>query len=291
MSKVKQIILSFHPCFTAGYQIILGDRRLASRDHRWIQRADAIILHQSCSQELYRACKDSGAQVFPNYDMKFRYPGKLGQARLFQEFHVKHPETMSWSSAYELREFIRKGGKLCHPFPFLMKANQSHEGEGISVVSDPDSLERALNILASWEKTGQSGFISQEMVQTDGNVLRAVILGEQTITYWKRPNKAREPVTTLSRNAIVDRDWRKDLQGRGRFEAGRICERTGINLAAMDFVFSMADSDPQPFCLDINYYFGRRGLGGLLNYYGLLHRALQDWLKDGGFDPGSLRLL
>jgi ribosomal protein S6--L-glutamate ligase len=223
--------------------------------------------------------------------MKFSYPGKLGQTRLFRDFHLPHPKTKLWSSLHELREFIRQGGTLSHPFPFLVKANESHEGEGIFVVSALDRLETVLEILASWEKTGQSGFISQEMVQTDGNVLRAVVLGDQTITYWKRPTKVGEPVITISRNAKVDRDWRKDLQRKGRFEARRICKKTGINLAAMDFVFSMADPDPQPLCIDINYYFGRRGLGGSLNYYRLLHRAIQGWLKNRGFDPGSLRLL
>ncbi len=291
MKKVKQVILSFHPCFTAGHQIILGDRKLASEDHRWIRRADAIILPQGCSRELYVAGRESGAQVFPNYDMRLRYPGKLGQSLLFEEFHFPHPETKPWSSVDELRGFIRRGGKLAHSFPFFIKADESHEGEGIFLITDSGALEFALEILAAWEKTGQSGFISQEMVQTDGNVLRAVILGRQTITYWKRPDDAGESVITISRNARVDRGWRKDLQKKGRSEARRISKKTGIDLAAVDFVFSMRDPDPQPLCLEINYYFGRRGLGGSLNYYGLLHRAIQTWLKDRGFDPGSLRLL
>jgi ribosomal protein S6--L-glutamate ligase len=210
---------------------------------------------------------------------------------MFQEFHLPHPETRLWSSVHELREFIREGGSLSHSFPFLVKANESHEGEGIFVVTGPGRLESVLEILGSWEKTGQSGFISQEMVQTDGNVLRAVVLGKQTITYWKRSNKAGDPVVTISRNARVDGDWRRDLQRKGRFEARRICKKTGIDLAAMDFVFSMEDPDPQPLCLEINYYFGRRGLGGSLNYYRLLHRAIQDWLKDRGLDPAPLRLV
>ncbi len=291
MKKVKQIILSFHPCFTAGHQIILADRKLASGDHRWIRRADAIILPQGCSRELYGACRESGAQVFPNYDMRFRYPGKLGQTLLFEEFRFPHPETKPWSSVYELRGFIRRGGKLSHSFPFLIKAGESHEGEGIFLITDSGELEFVLEILAAWEKTGQSGFISQEMVQTDGNVLRAVILGRQTITYWKRRDNAGESIITISRNARVDRSWRKDLQKKGRSEARRISKKAAIDLAAVDFVFSMRDPDPQPLCLEINYYFGRRGLGGSLNYYRLLHNTIKEWLRERGFDPGSVKLV
>jgi ribosomal protein S6--L-glutamate ligase len=223
--------------------------------------------------------------------MRFKYPGKSGQTRMFQEFHLPHPETRAWSSVHELREFISEGGSFSHPFPFLVKANESHEGEGIFVVSGPGRLESVLEILGSREKTGQSGFISQEMVQTDGNVLRAVVLGKQAITYWKRPDKAGDPVVTISRNARVDRGWRKDLQRKGRFEARRICKKTGIDLAAMDFVFSTTDPDPQPLCLEVNYYFGRRGLGGSLNYYRLLHNAIKEWLRKKGFDPGSVKLV
>jgi ribosomal protein S6--L-glutamate ligase len=291
VKKVKQIILSFHPCFTAGHQIILGDRKLASGDHRWIRRADAIILPQGGSRELYVACRESGAQVFPNYDMRLRYPGKLGQTLLFEEFHFPHPQTKPWSSVDELRGFIRREGSPPQSFPFLIKANESHEGEGIFLITDSGTLEYALEILAAWEKTGQSGFISQEMVQTEGNVLRAVILGRQIITYWKRPDNAGESVITISRNARVDRGWRKDLQKKGQSEMRRISENTGIDLAAIDFVFSMRDPDPQPLCLEINYYFGRRGLSGSLNYYRLLHNTIKEWLRKRGFDPGSVRLV
>jgi len=43
--------------------------------------------------------------------------------------------------------------------------------------------------------------------------------------------------------------------------------------------------------LEINYYFGRRGLGGTINYYRLLYKAVQDWLEEAGFDPESASLV
>jgi hypothetical protein len=38
------MILSFHPCFVADAQIILGDRKLDSTDFSLINRAEAIVL-------------------------------------------------------------------------------------------------------------------------------------------------------------------------------------------------------------------------------------------------------
>jgi ribosomal protein S6--L-glutamate ligase len=291
MGKVKQKqILSFHPCFAANRQVILGSRKLNYRDHRLISKADAIILPQSCSQDLYEACKNSSTELFPNYDVRFKHPGKIGQYLLFKEFKFLHPETMPWISVDEFRRAIHQAG-ISHDFPFLIKGNHGHEGEGVFLITDSDALESTLSVLGEWEKTGQSGFVSQALIESDGNVLRAVILGSKIITYWKRPVIEGSIITTISKTAVVDKNWRKDLQKKAWMQARAFSRSTGTNLAALDFVFSMKNPEPQPLLLEVNYYFGRRGLGGSLNYYRLLYEALQEWLQRKGFDPALVRLL
>jgi len=42
------MILSFHPCFDANVQVILGARRLDSPDLELIRDAEAIVLPQGC---------------------------------------------------------------------------------------------------------------------------------------------------------------------------------------------------------------------------------------------------
>ena len=71
-------------------------------------------------------------------------------------------------------------------------------------------------------------------------------------------------------------------------EAERLVAATGINLAAIDVIFHIEDPDPQPLFLEINYIFGRRGLGGSMRFYQLLSEALQEWLVERGFDPKSV---
>jgi ribosomal protein S6--L-glutamate ligase len=111
------------------------------------------------------------------------------------------------------------------------------------------------------------------------------------MTYWKRPNKTGQVITTISRDAIIDSEWRPDLQEKGKRQAHVLTEKTGINLAAVDFVFPFSLKDPEPFVLEINYFFGRRGLGGTENYYRLLYQAVQDWLAEAGLNPKSVRLI
>jgi ribosomal protein S6--L-glutamate ligase len=172
--------------------------------------------------------------------------------------------------------------------PFFLKRNNSHEGAGVYPVQETAQIE---SVLGEIQRCGDSGFISQDLIPCDGNVLRVVILGKRVLSYWKRPECADEFVTSISRNAWIDKEWRPDLQEKGIAEARRFGEASGINLAAMDFVFSFADPDPRPLILEINYYFGRRGLGGSLRYYRLLYDAIHEWLIEQGIDPAPLSLV
>jgi ribosomal protein S6--L-glutamate ligase len=97
-------------------------------------------------------------------------------------------------------------------------------------------------------------------------------------------------ITTISRGAEIDREWRPDLQEKGRVGAEKLLAATGINLAAIDFVFDLTQPDPQALFLEINYVFGRRGLGGSMRFYRLLSQALQEWLVEKGFDPNLVTL-
>lgn len=275
------MILSFHPCFIADAQIILGARKLDSTDRSLIQGAEAIILPQTCSVSLYRACRASSAFVFPNYDRRFQYPGKTGQSRLFEKMHWPHPKTRRWKSAKALMK------NPMEP-PFLIKVDRSHEGAGVWLIRNRAELEPALRRLDEW---GRPPFITQELILCRGNVLRVVVLGRRFSCYWKRPEGPGRMVTTVSRGARIDQQWKPDLREKGVGRAEKICDASGINLAAMDFVFSMAEPDPQPLILEINYFFGRRGLGGSLTYYRMLYKALREWLQERGIDPKRVKLV
>ncbi|MBL7173843.1 MAG: hypothetical protein ISS68_13515 [Desulfobacteraceae bacterium] len=78
------MILSFHPCFDTDVQIILGDKSLDTDNLECIRKSDAIILPQACTQDLYEICATSNAHVFPNYEARIKYPGKIGQSLLFE---------------------------------------------------------------------------------------------------------------------------------------------------------------------------------------------------------------
>ena len=285
------MILSFHPCFDAHVQIILGDRRVDSDILRHIEKADAIILPQACTQNLYEICLASTAHIFPNYDARIQYPGKIGQGRMFRELGLPHPKTLSWQSVGQFKDAHPDLNGIPHEIPFLIKEDRRHEAEGIFLVENTHGLENALDRLALRGRSGIQGFVTQGYVPCNGNVLRTVIIGKRILTYWKRPNEPGQKITTISRGAIIDAEWQPDLQKKGEGQALLLSDKTGINLAAVDLVFPSADQDPEPLFLEINYYFGRRGLGGTEKYYRLLYAAIQDWLAETGIDPQTVRLM
>jgi ribosomal protein S6--L-glutamate ligase len=282
------MILSFHPCFVADAQIILADRKLSAEDGRLIQTADAIILPQTCSPALYKACANSKAHVFPDYGLRFKYPGKVGQSSLFEKSKIPLPATMRWLSVKKFRDYLKVEDGPPHEMPFFLKTDRSHESDGVFFVTDRKSLETAL---ARLEKIGSDKFISQERVPCQGNVLRTVVLHKSIVTYWKRPSKPFGVVTSVSLGSRVDKKWKPELQEKGKAQTQWICEKTGINLAAFDFVFNPDQPEPQPFILEINYYFGRRGLGGSLRYYRLLLKAIQEWLEEKGIEASPIKLV
>ncbi|MCD6295397.1 MAG: hypothetical protein J7M20_10905 [Deltaproteobacteria bacterium] len=281
------MILSFHPCFTADHQIILGARPLDDEDRRRIRGAHAVILPQGRAEGVFHACQNSGTPTFPNYEMRHAYPGKVGQSRLFHAFQLPHPRTFRWKRV----DLFKKVPKPPHEFPFVIKDDGSHEAEGVFVVTGPKSLKAALDILTLREGGENNGFVTQNFVPSGGNVLRAVIMGKQILTYWKRPVRPGQVITTISRGARIDHDWEPALQEKGKVQAQVLVRRTGINLAAVDFVFPLAKEDPGPLFLEINYFFGRRGLGGMDAYYQLLFRAIQDWLKGIDLNPETVELV
>ncbi len=270
------MILSFHPCIEADIQIILGDKRPGRREIKFIKEADAIILPQSCSKELFETCISNNpkAYLFPEYKVRFEYPGKTGQIRLFKKLSLPHPDSICLDNPDQLNI-----ESLPYDFPFLIKEDLSHEGTGVYLIRSRDELKEVIKNL-------EGRFIIQEFVETGGNVLRVAVIGKRLISYWKRPIYPDQVITTLSRNAKIDYFWKPELQEKGRSLVRELISKTGLNLCAVDLIFRKEE----PLLLEINYYFGRRGLGGSERFYLLLFQAVKEYLEEKKIKSDSVKL-
>ena len=280
------MILSFHPCFTGDKNIICAGRAPGSEELSAIKAADAVILSQGCSQALYEMARAHCSNVFPNYDARFQYPGKIGQIRLFQKINLPHPCTRIYLSTGEV---LNSSGEIVMPpvfdFPFVFKYPWGGEGETVFLIRSKPEFGKILNQAADYEQAGHKGFLIQEYISTIRS-LRIVQINETICSYWRVMDSGNHFGTSVAGGARIDADADPDLQKQAVCCLKNFCENTGINLAGFDILFSDETETKQPFFIEINYFFGRKGLGGSEKFYELLETEIKKWLNRFGLSVG-----
>ncbi len=273
------MILSYHPIYSGDENLLCAGRSPTWEDLNAIRHATAVILPQGCPETLYAMARGNCRHVFPNLDAKFRYPGKTGQIRLFRQNSLPHPATAVFASVDNLphsqEELL---GSLPFAFPFVFKFDWGGEGDTVFLVEKPETLEQLLDKARSFERSHRRGFLLQAFIPSGNRTLRIVVIGQMFTAYWRVQQKTDDFRSTLSRGAAIDTDSDPDLQQAGIAAARALSEGTGINLAGIDVLFSPETGTPAPLFLEINYFFGREGLGGTEKYYEVLTAEIDKWI-------------
>ena len=275
------MILSFHPLYVADQNLLCAGRDPGQKELVAVQQAHAVILPQGCRESLYHLAKRNCSHVFPDYDARFAYPEKIGQTRLFQKIGVRHPQTVTYKKGLLTQSRYDELLKT-PPFklPFVFKFNWGGGGDTVFLIRTPNDFEHCLQNAQLYEKSGQSGFLLQKFVPSGVRSLRVVVIHQTYVAYWRTQAGANAFYTHVARGAKVDADSAPHLQHAAITAAKKFCQQTRINLAGFDFLFSETDISRQkikPLFLEINYFFGRKGLGGSDKYYQMLQHAIDDW--------------
>jgi ribosomal protein S6--L-glutamate ligase len=275
------MIVSYHPFFEADKNIICAGREPDDQDLAAIRAADAVVLPQGCYQSLYEMARENCANIFPNFDARFKCAGKIGQTRLFQEINVPHPKTTIYS---QLDSFYghHSDGQTALGFPKVFKFDWGGEGDHVYLITSPTELEEALQIAADFEKAGRAGFLIQEYIPSGNRALRVVVIGQTYISYWRIQDDIENFRSGVAQGAAIDAEAEPDLQQFAVASVKGFCNKTGINLAGFDVIYSADTKKKLPLFLEINYYFGRRGLGGSEKFYKLLNSEILNWLDNLG---------
>ncbi len=137
------MILSFHPIFEADENRLCAGRDPDVDDRDAIKRAHAVILPLGCSQSLYEMACQNCAHVFPNYDLRFRYPGKTGQIELFETYAIDHPDTIVVNAFPGMN--IGALDLKAIGYPMVLKRDWGGEGYTVYWIDDHGELEETLN--------------------------------------------------------------------------------------------------------------------------------------------------
>ena len=272
------MILSFHPIIEADENIICAGRQPDEHDLSAIRRAHAVILPQGCSEALYHMARSHCPHVFPNLDIRFAYPGKIGQIRLFRKLELPHPRTELYEDLLDLE---RRPSTI--PLPVVVKLNYGGQGDTVFLADTPDTLEKALETIRACERTGQKGFLIQQFICTRDRSLRIAVIHRRLVAYWRiAPGRFG---TSVAQGAHIVHEADPHLREAAAQVVRDVCRKTGLQLAGFDFIFAAEDLEAgriEPLALEINYFFGRTGLGGSQNYYRILEREVDTWLSETG---------
>ncbi len=279
------MILSFHPCFVGHKNILCAGREPDAADLSAIKEAQAVVLSQGCRGSLYHMARENCCNVFPNYDARFSYPDKIGQIHLFREKKVSHPETEIYENvdAYfsHYGKFIRKPDV---GFPFVFKFNWGGEGENVFLIRSTSELRNVVQMATEFERTGQKGFLVQQYVPCQNRSLRIAVIGTQMVSYWRVQKDSDVFCANIRKGGYIDTDSDPEFQEQAMKDLQAFCTDSGINLAGFDFLFSSASKSIEPLFLEINWFFGRTGLGGSDSYYKLLISEIEKWVLSLGLD-------
>lgn len=242
-----------------------------------IKKADAIILPQTVGRELYCLCTKMCSNVFPNYDQRFQWEGKMGDTLAFWTYGARHPHTLVFPRVETLlgeHPHMAQQVPELPRYPFVLKGTHGGEGRQVWLIENAEELAAKLHILLQFELHGSSGFVIQEYVKDLERDLRVVVIGGQVFSYWRTSQVF---FHNVAQGGEIDAESDQNLQKVGREEVRRFCRESGINLAAFDLVFPPGET--APVFLEINYTFGRTGLGGSEKFYILLQNAVDHWLQ------------
>jgi len=274
------MIVSFHPMFEADKNIICAGREPDADDMAAIKAAAAVVLPQGCRQSLYEMARDHCRHVFPDYEARFKYPGKIGQTRLFQTNGTAHPHAETYPSLADFRKQHSDDPKdIAFELPCVFKFDWGGEGETVFLINTRQDLKNVLQKAADFERSGQKGFLLQEYVPTAGRTLRVAVIGRTLVSYWRIQEDSNEFMSSVSHGARIDAAIEPERQNVAKVFVKNLCNKTGINLAGFDVVFAPVRQYIKPLMLEINYFFGRRGLGGSDAFYAILKREIHSWLS------------
>jgi len=278
-SDTRGPVISFHPMIKGD--LFYWERGIWDEDIiRNLTKAKAVILPQTVSRELYALCCTLCPNVFPNYSFRFKWEGKVGDTLLFWSCGIPHPKTWIFPRVETmLGDHPEMGHRPRLPdYPFVIKGTSGGEGSQTWLIEDAQDLKQATEILKNFEMQGIFGFVLQEFIPGLQRDLRVVIIGNHIQSYWRYSTSGF--FHNIAKGGQIDARSDPELQAIGRDAVKALYTYTGINMAGFDLVFLKGSNIP--LFIEINYTFGRTGLGGSDAFYDIFENEVNQWLETCG---------
>jgi len=203
---------------------------------------------------------------FPRLEGRFNSCGKTKQTVLFRRLGVRHPESVLFGSSLQLMEYFRSSGSPWG-YPLVLKGDKGGGGSRVFPVWRAENLPRLLMRLPEGEPV-----LIQQWVHHGGKDLRVVMYGDHAVSYFRVGNGAF--YNNVCRGGRLDHDGWPELQEKGVRAVREFCRRARIDIAGFDLMFP---DEGDPVFIEINFHFGRKGLGGTEGHRSHVLEAIRDW--------------
>lgn len=281
-------IVSYHPGLEADINLVLVSQRpLEESDRRLALSAGAILLPQICRPDLFALALASGAPFFPNPAVHLSLDGKVGNHRLFRDLGLPHPPTVEFPDLESAAAAWEAGRAEVAALgaPLVAKGAGGGMGDNVFLVNNPGELRGLAGRLETWCHRGPSGMVLQRYFP--GAVdMRVELLYDAADVYWRRA-RDEEFRANLCQGGTLVKDGPPEERQAAVALARRLQAAAGLDLAGVDV---MIPPDGQPLLLEINFFFGRRALGGHEVFLERYLKAVRRWLAGRGLAPERVSL-
>ncbi|MCF8034833.1 MAG: hypothetical protein K9K66_16655 [Desulfarculaceae bacterium] len=281
-------IVSYHPGLNADINLVLiSQRPLDRRDREVVRSAAAVLLPQVCRRDLFALASASGRPLFPNPAVHLSLEGKVGNRRLLAGLGLPHPDTVEFADLAQAADAWERGRDDLAALgaPLVAKGAGGGMGANVFLVNDPAGLRGLAGRLDTYCARGPSGLVLQRYLPGASD-LRVELLHDQARVYWRK---------------VVGDDFRANLAQGGEAErhgppaereaalalARRLQKAARLDVAGVDLLIP---SGGEPLVLELNFFFGRKALGGRDAFLERYLAAVRSWLADQGLDPERVAL-
>lgn len=203
---------------------------------------------------------------FPRLEGRFNSCGKTKQIGLFRRLDVRHPESVLFESPLQLLSYFANNGSPWG-YPLVLKGDKGGGGSRVFPVRKSEDLPKLLGRLPEHDPV-----LLQKWVDHGGKDLRVVVYGDHAVSYFRVGNGAF--YNNVCRGGRLDHDGWPELQEKGARAVREFCRRARIDIAGFDLMFP---DGGDPVFVEINFHFGRKGLGGTEGHRKHILRAVRDW--------------
>ncbi len=231
-----------------------------------IKSATGLLLPPYVPPWRYNEIKTLARHWFPRLDARFEYAGKIAQIRLFQQMGVRYPETFVFADCNQLMSHFAQYGSPWG-YPLVLKGDKGGGGSTVYPIHSPEEMPLQVARLPRHEPA-----LLQKMVDHGGKDLRVVLYGDRTVSYFRVGGG--QFYNNVCRGGRIEHDLRPAKSQIGRQAVLAFSRRAAIDIAGFDLMFS---DEGSPFFIEINFHFGRKGLGGFSGHQDHLLQAFRRW--------------